>query len=214
MAIAEKVVSTEEDAAAIDFEAHCPMMSFPWTFGTRLDTIPKGVPYLSVPEFMVAMWHERLGDRAPKVGLTWAGSKTLEGDARRSIPLEQFAPLFSLDGVRFVSLQKGDAAKEWRNLGHDGNQCIDACVDFMDTAALIVGLDLVISVDTSVAHLAGALGRPIWLLNRFGSEWRWGLEATTSGWYPTITIFRQARNEDWGSVVDAMRGLLTNHVGL
>jgi ADP-heptose:LPS heptosyltransferase len=108
-----------------------------------------------------------------------------------------------------VSLQKGDAAKEWGRLGHDGNQCTDASDDFMDTAALIVGLDLVISVDTAVAHLAGALGQPVWLLNRFGSEWRWGLDAKNSCWYPTMRIYREPAPGCWQAVINLVQSQLT-----
>ena len=208
MSAADRVVATEEQAGAIDFDVHCPMMSLPWTFGTRLDTIPGRNPYLSVPERMLAPCRERLRGPAPKVGLAWAGSRTLEDDARRSVPLEQFAPLLSLDGIEFVSLQKGDAAKEWRKLGRDGNRCIDACDDFLDTAALVMNLDLVISVDTAVAHLAGALGRPVWLLNRFGSEWRWGLDAEKSSWYPMTQIVNQGREGDWNEPIEWTREVL------
>jgi tetratricopeptide (TPR) repeat protein len=209
MAAAERVVTTDEGAGTFDFDVHCPMMSLPWAFGTRLDTIPRRHPYISVPESMVAMWRERLGGRAPKVGLAWAGSGRLEDDARRSIPLEQFAQLLSLDGVRFVSLQKGDAAKEWRRMERVEPQCIDDCADFLDTAALLMNLDLVISVDTAVAHLAGALARPVWLLNRFGSEWRWGLRAETSCWYQTMRIYREPALERWEAVVDLVENQLT-----
>jgi Tfp pilus assembly protein PilF len=201
IAATERVVTTEEGAGTIDFDVHCPMMSLPRTFGTRLDTIPARAPYLHVPESMIAVWRERLDDHRLKIGLAWAGSRTLEEDARRSIPLEQFAPLLSLDGIEFVSLQKGHAAKEWRKLCPNGNQCIDACDDFMDTAALMMGLDLVISVDTAVAHLAGALGRPIWLLNRFGSEWRWGSESEHTCWYPSMKIFTEPQRDGWGVAV-------------
>ena len=114
----------------------------------------------------------------------------------------QFMPRFARDGVRLVSLQKGDAAKEWRGLAREGGDWIDACSDFLDTAALISVLDLVISVDTAVAHLAGALGRPVWLLNRFGSEWRWGRGPTCTPWYPTMRIFNQQRQGEWSEVID------------
>jgi hypothetical protein len=132
------------------------------------------------------------------VGIAWAGAKTLKDDARRSIPFDVFAPLLSTEGATFVSLQKGDAADDWpAETGHP----IADCDDLMDTAALIMGLDLVIAVDTAVVHLAGALGKPVWLLNRFESEWRWGCEAESSVWYPTMRILRQGAGEPWSQVI-------------
>ena len=205
MSAVERVIATDEAAESLEFDVHCPMMSLPWAFGSRLDTIPDHVPYLAVPESMISAWAERLTSAIPKVGIVWAGSRTLRDDARRSIPFEQFAPLLALDGINFVSLQKGDAAEEWSGQDPDGRRCIDACSDFLDTAALIMNLDLVISVDTAVAHLAGALGRKVWLLNRFGSEWRWGLAREDSPWYPTMTIFREPREGAWDAVIEATR---------
>ena len=202
MSVAEQVLTPDQVDDALEFDAHCPMMSLPAAFGRRLETIPDCVPYVAVPPPMIDAWRDRLPDARPKVGIAWAGSRTLREDAKRSIPLAQFASLLSLDRVQFVSLQKGDAAEEWRKLGRGGGgDWIDACSDFLDTAALIMNLDLVISVDTAVAHLAGALGRPVWLLNRFGSEWRWGLEGATSRWYPSMTIFREPAPGNWDSAI-------------
>jgi hypothetical protein len=178
------------------------MMSLPAVFETRMETVPDRVPYVTVPPSMVAAWRGRLVDARPKVGIAWAGNRTLRDDPRRSIPLAQFLPLFARDDVRLVSLQKDDAADAWRELAREGGDWIDACSDFLDTAALISALDLVISVDTAVAHLAGALGRPVWLLNRFGSEWRWGREPTRTRWYPSMRIFNQQRQGEWSEVID------------
>ena len=180
-----------------DFDCHCPMMSLPYLFGTRLEAIPNAVPYISVPPAMSEKWTQRL---APfdglKVGLVWAGSKTQKKDFLRSIPFKEFMPFLAIPGARFISLQKDG--------GESGGALLDwmaECEDFLDTAALVQQLDLVISVDTAVAHLAGALARPVWLLNRFESEWRWLLEREDSPWYPTMRIFRQPVLHDWGSVI-------------
>ena len=177
------------------------MMSLPAAFGSSPETIPDRVPYVAIPGVMTDVWRGRMNNAKPNVGIAWAGSKTLRDDARRSIPLAPLLPLLSQDWVQFISLQKGDAGEDWRKLRRDGGEWIDACNDFLDTGALIMNLDLVISVDTAVAHLAGALGRPVWLLNRFGSEWRWGLEGTTSRWYPSMKIFRQPAPGNWDAVI-------------
>jgi ADP-heptose:LPS heptosyltransferase len=202
MSIAECVLTPDQLDTSLQFDAHCPMMSLPAAFGTRLETIPDRVPYVTVPPSMVTVWRERLDEARLKVGIAWAGNRTLRDDARRSTRLAQFLPLFAQDGVRLVSLQKGAAADEWRELANEGADWIDACSDFLDTAALISALDLVISVDTAAAHLAGALGRPVWLLNRFGSEWRWGCEPTGAPWYPSMRIFNQQGQGDWSEVID------------
>jgi len=201
MSVVEQVVNQDQADEALEFDVHCPIMSLPWAFGTHLEEIPAHVPYLNVPQAMIAASRARLTDERPKVGVVWAGSGTLQDDSRRSIELKLFTPLLSLNAVRLVSLQKDEAAEDWRTFSRDGGQYIDACTDFLDTAALIMNLDLLISVDTAVAHLAGALGRPVWLLNRFGSEWRWGVQAEVSTWYPTMRIFRQPSGASWAPVL-------------
>jgi Flp pilus assembly protein TadD len=194
-------------------DCHCPLMSLPYLFGTRLETIPNTIPYITVPPELADNWSRRVAAvEGLKVGLAWAGSKTQPKDARRSIPLERFAPLLTVPGVRFISLQKGE---DPRRLHECDDSIIDwmmHCDDFLDTAALVQQLDLVISVDTAVAHLAGALGRPVWLLNRFESEWRWMLEREDSPWYPTMRIFRQPTYDDWESVLDRAAAELRKRV--
>jgi tetratricopeptide (TPR) repeat protein len=196
------------------FHRHCPLPSLPAAFGTRLDTIPWTGPYLAAPPALAAAWAARLGPRRrPRIGLVWAGGARpaqpeLAGvNARRNLPL---AALAALAGVPadFVSLQKGAAAEaELAARQRDGwagpviADPVDAIDDFADTAALIAALDLVVAVDTAVAHLAGAMGKPVWLLSRFDSCWRWMLDRDDSPWYPTLRLFRQVRPGDWGEVM-------------
>jgi tetratricopeptide (TPR) repeat protein len=193
------------------FDLHCPLLSLPDAFGTTLDTIPAGTPYLSADPALAAYWQERLvGLDGPKIGLVWAGRQQLKGDRHRSIALKALAPLAEVSGVSFVSLQKDEAAAQVADPPH-GMMLHDFTTDlhdFEDTAALIVNLDLVISVDTAVAHLAGALGKPVWLLNRFDTDWRWLLNRDDSPWYPTLRQFRQPSPGDWSSAVRAARDAL------
>lgn len=201
------------------FDLHCPFMSLPLAFATRLDTIPADVPYLSAPRDKTEIWRRRLAPlRGLRVGLVWAGAPrqfqaTANAvDRRRSISLGHFARLAAIPGVSFVSLQKGDAARQARRppdglLLYDWTEALD---DFSDTAALIAALDLVISVDTAVVHVAGALAKPVWMLNRFDSCWRWLLGRDDSPWYPTLRQFRQRRPGDWDSALDAVALGLTS----
>jgi hypothetical protein len=186
-----------EDAIPPEVDLHCPMMSLPHLFGTREETIPAAVPYIVMASAWSAHWQQRLEAYAgKKVGLAWAGSRTQKTDARRSLPFACMAPLLAVPGVQFVSLQKEAPADDDRVL-----DWMVECGDLLDTAGLISRLDLVISVDTAVAHLAGALARPVWLLNRYESEWRWGRVREDSPWYPTMRLFRQHAQGDWGNVI-------------
>lgn len=211
--IVNEVILRGVDLGSRMFDYHCPMMSLPFIFQTRLDNIPCQVPYLFVSDRMRDKWGRRLSPLAGiKVGLVWAGNKALGRDLLRSIPLQKFAPLRHIAGVSFVSLQKGDAAVQIAGMGWPLHDWMDECEDLLDTAALVANLDLVISVDTSVAHLAGALGKPVWLLNRFESEWRWMLKRSDSPWYPTLRIFRQTALGDWGSVMERVASELAGQV--
>ena len=193
------------------FDLHCPLLSLPHAFGTTLDTIPAGMPYLSADPALAANWQERLlGLDGLRIGLVWAGGRRFKDDRRRSIALKTLAPLGDVSGVSFVSLQKDEAAAQAADPPH-GMMLHDFTTDlhdFEDTAALVVNLDLVISVDTAVAHLAGALGKPVWLLNRCDTDWRWLLNRDDSPWYPTLRQFRQASPGDWDSAVCAARDAL------
>lgn len=209
----DKVVSREAPVPFGEFDCHCPISSLPLAFATRLDTIPAQVPYLFVPGAMKEEWGKRLAGVGPlRAGLVWAGRRAFTRDALRRIGLERFSPLFEVDGVAFVSLQKGDAAGQRSGTGWTIVDRMDECNDLLDTAALMEQLDLVISVDTGMAHLAGALGRPVWLLNRFESDWRWGLGREDCAWYPTMRIFRQQQLGDWDGVMHRLAGALENLV--
>ena len=192
------------------FDAWVPMMSLPLAFRTRLATIPAKIPYLRADPGQTAAWRQRLTELpGRKVGLVWAGSpfskqpRAQAMDRRRSITLEQYAPLAAIPGLCLISLQKGEAAAQARTppVGmslHDWTGELD---DYADTAALVEALDLVISVDTSVVHLAGALGKPVWVLNRYDQCWRWLRDRTDSPWYPTARLFRQRAPGDWAGVI-------------
>jgi hypothetical protein len=190
-------------------DLHCPLMSLPLAFGTRLETIPRQVPYLFPPESLRRAWAARLPPAPPaRVGLVWAGGSRNPRDPQRSLSLAQYAPLLAIEGVRFVSLQQGEAAAQLAGSGAGVVDWMRECGDLADTAALICGLDLVISVDTAVAHLAGALGRPVWMLSRFESEWRWLFEGEAAPWYPTMRVFRQPAPGRWDAVVARLAGEL------
>ncbi|WP_044564112.1 tetratricopeptide repeat protein [Azospirillum sp. B4] len=201
------------------FDTHSPLMSLPLAFGTRPDTIPAPPAYLAADPADAIAWRDRVAVSCPagtrlRVGLVWVGNSRMDlpemvaVNSRRSLDARLLAPLMDVPGVAFFSLQK-DAAVP------DGLPIIDLMAgvrDFADTAALVANLDLVISVDTAVAHLAGALGRPVWLMNRFDSCWRWFLERTDTPWYPTMRLFRQAAPGDWRTPLRQVRTALEEAV--
>lgn len=183
------------------YAAQAPLMSLPRAFGTDAATIPAEIPYLAAEPAAVAAWRDKLAALPGlRIGLAWAGNKDFAHDAARSIPPTYFDKLATLTGVSFVSLQKDAAARP----GFPMLDLTGALVDFADTAALIEALDLVISVDTVIIHLAGALGKPAFLLNRFAGDWRWGPDGRSSPWYPSVRVFRQAQPGDWQGVMDAV----------
>lgn len=199
------------------FDWHCPLMSLPRAFGTTLDTIPARQPYLAADALNVQDWKTRLGQKsALRVGLVWAGNprhfsvQLSQIDRRRSVRLAQFGPLSRFKGVEWVSLQVGEAVSEMEDRSHGLNlrDFTTHLRDFEDTAALVANLDLVISIDTSVVHLAGALGIPVWLLSRYDACWRWLRERDDSPWYPCMRIFRQPSPGDWASVIDNVADML------
>jgi tetratricopeptide (TPR) repeat protein len=186
------------------FDLHCPLMSLPLAFGTEAGSIPGACPYIRAPADRVSAWQARLGTkRCLRVGIAWAGSAVHEHDRTRSMALEQFASLLSVPGIEFVSIQKDMSAADAAALRRHGNvrPIGSELGDFADTAAVISLLDLVIAVDTSVVHLAGALGRPVWVLVPFSPDFRWLLEREDSPWYPSARLFRQPRYGDWQRVL-------------
>jgi Flp pilus assembly protein TadD len=204
--VAELVIAGEP---LPDFDLHCPMMSLPSAFNTGLEDVPASVPYLTADPEDVAMWKARVASLPGlRVGLVWAGRATMpEVDRKRSIAPENLGALGEVQGVSFISLQK-DAAAPAARAPFTIHDWMSEIGDFADTAALIEALDLVISVDTSVVHLAGALGKPVWMLNRFETCWRWLLDRQDSPWYPSLRMFRQKRAGDWNDVIERVQAEL------
>jgi Tfp pilus assembly protein PilF len=208
-------IITQDDGPS-SFDLWCALMSLPHAVGTTLETIPATTPYLTADPTDVAHWRERLAGLAGlRVGLCWAGGRTrdlskIAADRRRSITLDILALLGEISGVQFISLQKGPPAAEAARppQGMELHDFTEDLHDFADTAALIEGLDLVISVDTAVAHLAGALGKPVWVLNRFDTDFRWPRDRDDSPWYPSLRQFRQPTPGEWHSVINRARGAL------
>lgn len=197
------------------FDLHCPLMSLPLAFGTELASIPATSPYLGVPPDRLAAWQARLQRKNRHlVALAWAGSRGYSHDHRRSLALERFAPLLALPGMHFVSVQRelgaGDAATlaAHPQIDHVG----DALGDFADTGAVLSMADAVISVDTAVAHLAGALGRPLFVLLAHSPDFRWLLDRDDSPWYPSARLIRQPRPGDWDSVIGRLREAIAAHL--
>ncbi len=196
-----------------DYDLHCPMLSLPHGFRTRIDTVPSDTPYLLVDQAAASRWRWRLDEASldqAYIGLVWAGASrpdmpdAFAMNRRRSLTLSQFAPLADVPGVRFVSLQL-NAKAEAVPPGMAMLDPMAEMADFADTAALVANLDLVIAADTAVAHLAGALGRPVWVLSRYDACWRWLAGRQDSPWYPSLRFYRQPRPGDWDSVLSAVR---------
>jgi Flp pilus assembly protein TadD len=223
----DRVVS--QDDAMPPFDLHCPLMSLPMAFGTTEETIPWHVPYLEADADAIERWQAIIpqacdttsvsifGTSGLRIGLVWAGGRrpgqphAAAIDRRRSMKLAEMAPLGAVPGCVFVSLQLGPPAAETATAPFPLIDVAARLTDFADTAALVDTLDLIIAVDTAVAHLAGALGKPVWLLSRFDACWRWGTERDDSPWYPTMRLFRQTAPGDWAGVmrrvVDALPDL-------
>jgi tetratricopeptide (TPR) repeat protein len=189
------------DAATPEHDLLTPLLSLPLAFGTLVENIPAQVPYLLVPDRYMTRWAMRLGARTrPRIGIAWWGSQHI---ARRSVQLATLAPVLRIAGLEFHALQKAIPPQDadWlmtHRLVADHSAALE---DFADTAALIAQMDLVISIDTSVAHLAGALGKPVWIMLAFSPDWRWLRDRDDSPWYPTARLFCQDRRGDWDDVV-------------
>jgi tetratricopeptide (TPR) repeat protein len=205
---AVRVVDKPPTAEIFDFQS--ALMSLPGGLDTTLENIPADIPYLYPEEPLVARWRERLGSQGFKVGICWQGKPDYKDEPGRSIPLRSFQPLARVPGVRLISLQKHHGLDQLENLppdmrvealGQDFDNGPDA---FVDTAAMMSCLDLIITSDTSIAHLAGALGRPVWVTLKHVPHWLWMLDRTDSPWYPTMTLYRQEVRDDWTTVFRAI----------
>jgi Flp pilus assembly protein TadD len=193
-----------------EFDAHCPLLSLPLAFKTDLNSIPAEVPYLRADPSLAKAWKNKLAipKNVRKIGLAWAGAGIHSNDRNRSTTLSSFAALADVRDAAYFSLQKGNAATNPPPAGLAISDFTSELNDFAYTAALIENLDLVITVDTSVAHLAGAMGKPVWVLLPCNPDWRWMYDRTDSPWYPTMRLFRQSKPNDWAMVVgEVVRGL-------
>ena len=196
------------------FDYQCALLSLPLAFATTLETVPAETPYLRAEPERVRKWKDRLGGEGFKIGVVWQGNKAIRIDTGRSFALTEFFRLSRLPNVRLISLQKGEGVEQLREmpegmvvetLGDDYDAGAEA---FLDTAAVMESLDLVISSDTSVAHLAGALGRPVWVALKYVPDWRWMLDRMESPWYPTMRLFRQRTMDDWKGVFSEIESAL------
>ncbi len=198
---ADCVISRDTSLPPVDWQ--CPLLSLPLALGTVLDSIPADVPYIHADAVQAETWRQRMPSDSLRVGLAWAGNPLHPHEFWRSIPMAYLAPLTHLEGTRFYSLQMGAPAKQLGEMGrevrlidlqHEQN-------DFADAAAIVANLDLVISIDTSIAHLAGAMGKPVWILLSKSSDWRWMVDREDSPWYPTARLFRQSKLGSWQDVL-------------
>ena len=201
-----RLISDREPLPPHDW--HCPLMSLPLACGATLETIPAAVPYLAPEPARVEHWRQTLGARTrPRIGLVWAGRQFKPVNRRRDMPLDALRPLLQLD-ARFISLQKDIPEGERELIAQlpELERHGETVVDFADTAALIENLDLVITVDSAVSHLAGALARPVWIMNRYAPCWRWLEGRGDSPWYPTARLFKQQAIGDWDGLVREVMG--------
>lgn len=202
------------------FDVHCPLLSLPWMLGITRQTLPAKTPYLRADPVWIDTFQQRVPPTADlDIGLVWACGieQRVNGYRKRSIPLDGFLPLLRTEGTRWLSLQKGEAAKEMWSLPADTNLLRGAQepVSFADSAGRMSRMDLIITVDTAAAHLAGALGRPTWVLVPYIPDWRWMIDRSDSPWYPSVRIFRQPKPGDWETplqqIADALAEFRINH---
>ncbi len=200
----------DTDQALPEFDWQCPLASLPLAMGTELNSIPASIPYVHPDAAQVEFWRQHLRGSPLRVGLVWAGSPLHPHERWRSIPLDELAPLTQVEGTTCYSLQMGAPAGQIKQVGPRASiiDLENEQEDFADTAAIVANLDLVISIDTSVAHLAGAMGKPVWLLLRKCPDWRWLLGREDSPWYPTARLFRQSTLGNWPEVVARVQGEL------
>jgi Flp pilus assembly protein TadD len=206
----DRLIGLGEELPA--FDVHAPLLSLPGIFRSTLETIPAKVPYLCADQSLVESWREKLASvRGYRIGINWRGRAGVGSFVLRDIPLRSFQALAVLPGVRLISLQQGEGQEELASAGQQapvldlGENVDQEHGAFMDTAAIMKNLDLVITSDTSIPHLAGALGLPVWLALPFVPDWRWQLARADSPWYPSMRLFRQKRAGDWEGVFDELR---------
>jgi Tfp pilus assembly protein PilF/ADP-heptose:LPS heptosyltransferase len=197
------IITKDEMVSSNNYDFCVYIMSLAHHLKTDLGTIPQQIPYLHAPKNKIKHWQKELDTNQLKVGLVWAGNPSHQRNALRSMTLDEFSPLADIPDIQFISLQKGSATQEAIKSA-DGMNLLDLdseLKDFSDTAAVINCLDLVITVDTATAHLAGALGKPVWTLVYFPAEWRWLESRTDSPWYPSMRLYRQQQTGKWESVI-------------
>jgi Tfp pilus assembly protein PilF len=220
--IDQLIEQTSSAPPAVSFDMHIPLLSLPRLFRTTVDTIPAPIPYIHAEEKLVQQWASQFSQVTQyKIGICWQGNPQHPRDAVRSVPLAYFTPLASLKGISLYSLQKENGKEQLTPWAQEhAIQDLGATLDevsgaFVETAAVIVNLDLVITVDTAIAHLAGALGAPVWVLLPFAPDWRWLLSRDNSPWYPTMRLFRQPRPGEWDTVfhrvVETLSTLVAQH---
>ncbi len=212
----DELIDTSTDTkAAVKYDFYVPLLELPGIFGTNLENIPAVVPYLHADSAKVEQWRQKLVGTTFKVGIVWTGNPAHTEDSNRSCSLSHFVPLSEIPGILLYGLQKGKAVEQVKDLSGIISviNLADELNDFMDTAGVIENLDLVISVDTAVLHLAGAMGKPAWAILPFTSDWRWMLTRQDSPWYPTVRLFRQKRYGNWDDVFQRLAEELKILVG-
>lgn len=209
------IIANSSEEPHVEYDLFVYLLSLPGLFNTDETNIPANIPYLFADEEKIDKWKSILGDEKKlKVGIVWAGNPNHKNDKNRSCKLEQFKSLFEVPGVQFYSLQKGKAVEQIYELGNTSLIDLDSkLTSFEETAAAIMNLDLVISVDTSVAHLAGALGKEVWLMLPFFPDWRWFMERSDSPWYPSMQLYRQKSEKKWDSVINEIKGDMEKLIG-
>jgi hypothetical protein len=197
------------------FDVEAPLLSLPQLLGIAEPYVPPGGAYLAPDPARIERWRSRLPREGRRIGIAWQGSRDYRDDRRRSIPLPEFAPLAHLPGVRLVSLQKGGGSEQiaerpWREEITAFGDDLDRDGAFLDTAAIMAALDLVVTSDTAIAHLAGALGVPVSVALCHRPDWRWGVAGDRSPWYPAMRLFRQESPGDWAGVFARIAAALTS----
>jgi Flp pilus assembly protein TadD len=217
---ADEVVSRSPDGKLnVDYDLYVPMLSLPAVFGTLWQTVPDRIPYLYADNDLVRTWAARLSPLAGfKVGICWQGNPSYAADRQRSMPLKFFEPLARLPGIQLLSLQKIHGLEQLAEMPVDlsiidlGRELDENTGVFMDTAAVMKNLDLIITSDTAIAHLAGALGVSVWLLLSHPPDWRWGLSGDYYPWYPTMRVFRQSTSGDWEGLFKNVRDAIRQYI--